>query len=82
MSQLLQFLHFPSLINLNKFVNKFVNKFFFLVNRVGSSCLLARKNRASSIQVDKSSWVFQLEVVYHARIKEARSHLPTLLKVW
>ena len=32
MSQLLQFLHFPSLINLNKFFNKYFNKFFFLVN--------------------------------------------------
>jgi len=35
MSQLLQFLHFPSLTNLNKFFNKFFNNFFtkfFLVN--------------------------------------------------
>ena len=29
MSELLQFLHFPSLINLNKFFSKFFNKFFF-----------------------------------------------------
>ena len=32
-----------------------------LISKVGSSCLLARKNRASSIQVEKSSWFFQLE---------------------
>ena len=30
MSQLLQFLHFPTVINLNKFFNKFFNNFFFL----------------------------------------------------